>query len=76
MERKKYRVVKDLFGAKIFELNIADGTEDKIFKSKNFIEMNDEELADKITELKMQGLDVEKFHQEFKWRKIRNIRDY
>ena len=76
MEKKKYKIIKDLFGVKIIELNIFDETEDKRFKAKGPVEMTDEELQDKITELKTQGLEVEKYHQEYKWRKLRNIKDY
>lgn len=75
MEKKKYRIVMDFFSAKIIELNI-DGAEEKILKWNNYIEMTDEELADKITELQIKGLEVEKYHQEYKWRKLRNVRDY
>ena len=76
MEKKKYRIVEDFFSAKIIELNMLDGAEEEILKWNNFIEMTDEELADKIAELQKRGLEVEKYHQEYKWRKLRNVRDY
>ena len=61
---------------RIIELNIFNETEGKKSKYNIPIEMTDEELADKIKELKMQGLEVEKYHQVYKWRKIRNVKDY
>lgn len=76
MKKKKYKIIKNLLGVKILELNLFDETEGKMLKAMAPIEMTDDELADKITELKMQGLDVEKFHQEYKWNKIRNVKDY
>ena len=76
MEKKKYRIVEDFFSAKIIELNMFDGAEEEIVKWNNYMEMTDEERADKITELQIKGLEVEKYHQEYKWKKIRNVRDY
>ncbi len=90
MEKKKYRIIKDLCGVRIIELNISDGTEDisndliEVFNKvvpdkilpKGYVEMTDEELADKITELKLNGIEVEKYHQVIKRNKLRNVKDY
>lgn len=71
----KYNIVKDLLGIKIYKLNMEDETENKAFKMNTFVELTDEELEERIKEYKMQGYEVETYHQEFKWKKLRNIQD-
>lgn len=75
MNKNKYRIVQELWCVKITKLNMEDGTEDKQIKYNDYVELTDEELKEKIQEYKMQGYEVETYHQKYFRKKVKSVKD-